>query len=192
MTYAAIKFMHILSVVLMSAPFYNLMIVNERALMGKSPFAVDVYMENLINRAARRCFIYQFTALLTGLLLMPAGGMPISAIFESKVLITKLVLLLTLTSLLSVVHFHAHKGIGRLFAGVEGAEMPDEVARAILPLRKLRKKIAATCLFIVITIILLGIQAALGFTPWLNAIFIPLAGLFALRSFRSTVSYGWF
>ena len=54
MSYLAVKFTHILAVVLMSAPFYNLMIVNERALMGKAPGAVDRDMENRIKRAAGR------------------------------------------------------------------------------------------------------------------------------------------
>ena len=192
MSIMAVKFIHILSVVFMSAPFYNLMIVNERALLGKSPFVIDKYMERLLKGAVLRCFVYQFTALVTGILLITTAGMPLATMFEKKVLLLKLILLLTLTSLLSVVHFYIHGGIERLLEGVEGTEMPEDVAKGILPLRKLRKKIATVCLLLVITIILLGVQAAAGYNPWLSAIFIPLAALFALRSFGSTMRFGWF
>ncbi len=76
MAYNIIKFFHILSVVFMSAPLYNLIVVNERVLFGKAPFAVDRYFENIIKGAAIRCYVYQLSALVTGILLLPAGGAP--------------------------------------------------------------------------------------------------------------------
>jgi hypothetical protein len=41
MVYDATKFLHILAVVFMSAPLYNLIVVNERVGFGSAPFAVD-------------------------------------------------------------------------------------------------------------------------------------------------------
>ena len=41
MAYDAIKFIHVLAVVFMSAPLYNLIVVNERVRFGKAPLAVD-------------------------------------------------------------------------------------------------------------------------------------------------------
>ncbi len=52
MVYEALKFLHILSIVFMSAPLFNLIVVNERVGFCKAPFAVDRYFENIIKGAA--------------------------------------------------------------------------------------------------------------------------------------------
>ena len=59
--YEVIKFLHILTVVFMAAPLYNLIVVNERLRFGKAPTAVDRYFENLIKTNAVRCFVFQAT-----------------------------------------------------------------------------------------------------------------------------------
>src|SRR5690349_14175799 len=46
--YLAVKFLHILTVVFMAAPLYNLILVHERQRFGKAPFAVDRYFENVV------------------------------------------------------------------------------------------------------------------------------------------------
>jgi hypothetical protein len=59
--YDALKFLHILSFVFMSIPLFNLIVVNERATMwgGRGVvYATDRYMENIIRRSAKRCFIF--------------------------------------------------------------------------------------------------------------------------------------
>ena len=53
--YDAVKFAHILTVVFMAAPLYNLIVVNERLRFGKAPYPVDRYFENLIKTNAVRC-----------------------------------------------------------------------------------------------------------------------------------------
>jgi hypothetical protein len=50
--YDGVIFLHIVAVVFMSAPLYNLIVVNERLRFGKAPYAVDRYFENLIKSAA--------------------------------------------------------------------------------------------------------------------------------------------
>src|SRR4030065_2889022 len=58
MVYNIIKFFHILSVVFMSTPLYNLIVVNERVLFGNPPLAVDTDVEDIIKEVARRCYDY--------------------------------------------------------------------------------------------------------------------------------------
>src|SRR3990167_8490752 len=99
--YAVLKFLHILTVVFMAAPLYSLIIVNERALFSPHMvYAVDRYMETMIGKNALRCYVFQLTALLTGLWLMWTLGWS-----WNTVLVLKLLLLFALMALLSIVHF---------------------------------------------------------------------------------------
>ncbi len=191
MVYDAIKFLHILAVVFMSAPLYNLIVVNERVGFGKAPFPVDRYFENIIKGAAVRCYIYQLTALATGLLLLPLAGLPWSSLFENGILLVKLLLLLALMSLLSVVHFRIQPAIEKLLSQVKGDEIPKEIAERIAPLRISRKRLAALCLFIVIIVVLLGLQVFARFGFPLTALFIVLAALFSWRVYRTPIRFGW-
>ncbi len=99
MAYNIMKFLHILAVVFMAVPLYNLIVVHERRRIGKAPFAVDRYFENIIKGAAIRCYVYQFTALFSGILLIPLGGLPWSDLIENPILLAKLLLLLLLIRL---------------------------------------------------------------------------------------------
>jgi hypothetical protein len=191
MVYDAFKFLHILAVVFMSAPLYNLIVVNERVGFGKAPFAVDRYFENIIKGAAVRCYVYQLTALLTGILLVPLAGLPWGSLLENTIILIKLLLLLALISLLSVVHFRIQPAIENLLSQVNGDEIPKAIADQIVPLRTRRKRLAAICLFIVITTVLLGLQMFERFGFPITAILIVLAALFSWRVFRTPVSFGW-
>ena len=65
--YNIAKFLHVISFVFMSIPLFNLIIVNERALMGPSlNYGTDRYFENIIQRGAIRCFVFQWTVLISG------------------------------------------------------------------------------------------------------------------------------
>ncbi len=191
MLYEALKFIHILSVVFMSAPLYNLIVVNERVGFGKAPFAVDRYFENIIKGAAVRCYVYQLTALATGLLLLPLADLPWSSLFENRILLVKLLLLLALMSLLSVVHFRIQPAIEKLLSQVTGDEIPKEIAERVVPLRVSRKRLAALCLFLVIVIVLLGLQVFERFGFPLTVILIVVAALFSWRVYRTPVRFGW-
>jgi hypothetical protein len=191
MVYDAMKFLHILAVVFMSAPLYNLIVVNERVRFGSAPFAVDRYFENIIKGAAVRCYVYQLTALVTGLLLLPLAGLPWDSLFENGMLLVKLLLLLALMSLLSVVHFRIQPAIEKLLSQVKEDEIPKEIAERIAPLRMSRKRLAALCLFIVIIIVLLGIQVFARFGFPLTALLIVLAALFSWRVYRTPIRFGW-
>lgn len=191
MIYDAVKFLHILSVIFMSAPLYNLIVVNERVLFGKAPFAVDRYFENIIKGSAARCYVYQLTALATGVLLLPLSGLSFTALFENPVLFSKLLLLFVLTALLSVVHFRIQPAIESLLGCVKGDEIPADISGEITPLRIRRKRLAALCLFIVITVVLLGLQVYGRFGLPLNALLIMLAVLFSYRVYSTPVRLGW-
>lgn len=191
MAHDVLKFLHILSVVFMSAPLYNLIVVNERVRFGKAPFAVDRYFENIIRGASTRCYVYQLTALVTGVLLVTIGGFPLTYLLENRVLLAKVVLLFALMALLSIVHFRLQPAIDRILGGVEGDMLPPEAAAQVLPLRTGRKRLAALCLFMVIAIVLLGLQVHGSYGVPLNALLFALAALFSFRVYRTPIRFGW-
>src|SRR3970282_1693627 len=102
MMYEVMKFLHVLTVVFMAAPLYNLIVVNERAKFGKAHIQVDRDFESLIRGKAPPCYVCEVTALVTGVLLVGLGGSLVSLV-TNWVLLAKLILLLVLTGLLSVV-----------------------------------------------------------------------------------------
>ncbi len=189
--YQLLKFLHILTVVFMAAPLYNLIVVNERVRFGKAHLQVDQYFENLIRGNSIRCYIFQLTALVTGLLLVGLGGSGLS-LFTNWVLLAKLLLLLAVMGLLSVVTFSIQPGIDRLLAQAQGDEtIPQPVAAQIAPLRLRRKRLASVCLFLVITTVLLGLQVFTPFGAALTILLIVLAALFAWRVYKTPIFYGW-
>lgn len=189
--YQLLKFLHILTVVFMAAPLYNLIVVNERVRFGKAHLQVDQYFENLIRGNSIRCYIFQLTALVTGLLLVGLGGSGLS-LFTNWVLLAKLLLLLALMGLLSVVTFSIQPRIDRLLAQAQGDEtIPQPVAAQIAPLRLRRKRLASVCLFLVITTVLLGLQVFTPFGAALTILLIVLAALFAWRVYKTPIFYGW-
>lgn len=190
--YHAMRFLHVLTVVFMAAPLYNLIVVNERVRFGQAPFAVDRYFENIIKAAALRCYVYQLTALVTGLLLLPLAGMEWSALWENPALLAKFILLLVLMGLLSVVHFHLQPAIEKLLGQVTGEAIPPELAQQITPWRLRRKRLAAVCLWTVIALVLLGLQVNQPFGPAGTAALLLLAALFAWRVYKTPVRFGWF
>jgi hypothetical protein len=187
----AMRFLHVLAVVFMSAPLYSLIVVNERLRFGKAPYAVDRYFENLIKTNAIRCFVFQGTALVTGVLLVVLSGASLAELFTNAVLLAKLVLLLTLTGLLSYVHFGIQPRIEALLNKVDGEEISPDVAAELRPWRSRRKKLAGFCLFFVILLVLLGLQVFGLFGALLNGLLVVLAALFSWRVYKSTIPYGW-
>jgi hypothetical protein len=175
----------------MAAPLYNLIVVHERRRIGKAPFVVDRYFENIIKGAAIRCYVYQFTALITGLLLLPLGGFLWSDLIGNPILLLKLILLLALIGLLSVVHFRLQPAIDVLLNEVKRDTIPEDISKQIAPIRLRRTRLATVCLFIVMTIVLLGLQITSQFGLLATGILILIAGLFSWRVYRTGVRTGW-
>lgn len=194
MIYDVFKLLHIICFVFMSVPLFNLIIVNERALMGASfIYHVDRYMENIIRRGAIRCFVFQFTVLTTGILLLIFGPLGIKAMWQNWVLLAKTILLFTLMGLLSYVHFSLQPKIEMFLANLSAeSSIPEGLMAKLKPYRLRRKKLATFCLFLVITIIILGLQVYGAFNPFLNMALISSAGLFALKANRTLIRFGWF
>ncbi len=191
--YDIVRLLHILGIVFMSVPLFNLIVVNERAQLGTAfNYHTDRYMENIIRRGAARCFVFQTTVLITGVLLLFLGPLGISTLWTSWIVLAKTFLLLTLMALLSYVHFGLQPRIEALLAGI-GSEttVPGDFAAQLKPYRVRRKRVATLCLFLVITAIILGLQVYGTFSPYLTLLLIALAGVFALRVNKTLIRFGW-
>ena len=192
--YSVLRFLHVLGFVFMAIPLFNLIVVNERALLGV-PFQyhADRYMENIIRRGALRCFVFQGTVLASGVLMLAVGPLGIGALWGNWVLLAKTLLLLTLMALLSYVHFGLQPRIEAILAGVRvDAAPPADLPAKLKPYRVRRKRLATLCLFLVITTIVLGLQVYGRFSAGLTTALILLAGLFAWRANRTLLRLGWF
>lgn len=191
--YQLVKFWHIMSFVFMSIPLFNLIVVNERAQMGaKFVYATDRYFENIIRRGAVRCFVFQASVFVSGVLLLVVGPSGIAALLTNGILLTKTVLLVVLTGVLTYVHLVLQPKIEALMSTIDGdSAIPDDFGAQLKPYRVRRKQLATICLFLVITIIILGLQVYGRFSNVLTMTLIALAGLFAWRVNRSLIKFGW-
>ena len=191
--YAVLRFLHVLSFVFMAIPLFNLIVVNERTLLGV-PFQyhADRYMENIIRRGAIRCFVFQGTVLASGVLMLIAGPLGMAALWGNWVLLVKLLLLVTLMALLSYVHLGLQPRIEALLGSVTAdVAAPADLPARLKPYRVRRKRLATLCLFLVITTIVLGMQVYVRFSAGLTITLIALAALFAWRANRTLLRFGW-
>lgn len=182
-----------MSFVFMSVPLFNLIVVNERALFGpKFNYYVDRYMENIIQHGAYRCFVFQSTVLITGVLLLILRPLGIEALWMNWIVFIKTILLFVLMGLLSYVHFRMQPRIEALIANIgPDSEVPDDLNSQLKPHRVLRKRLATFCLFTVVTIIILGLQVYGAYSPVLTIALIVLAGLFAWKANKTLIRFGW-
>jgi uncharacterized membrane protein len=188
-----VRFVHVISFVFMSIPLFNLIVVNERAALNL-PFNyhVDRYMENIIRKGATRCFSFQATVFISGLLLLAFGSLGFDALWTNWVVVAKAGLLVVLMVLLSYVHFRLQPRIDSLLVNLTAdSAVPQELVSSVKPLRVRRKNLATLCLFLVITEIILGLQVYSTISPLLTVTLIVLAGLFALRVNKTLIRFGW-
>lgn len=191
--YDLLKFIHVISFVFMSVPLFNLIVVNERALLGSSfHYYADRYMENIIKHGASRCFVFQSSVLLSGILLLIIGPLGIDALWTNWILLLKIILLITLSGMLSLIHFKVQPKIESLLADLTpNSTIPENLMASLKPYRVLRKRMATFCLFIVMTIIILGLQIYGTFNPILTITLIAAAGLFSWRVNKTLIQFGW-
>ena len=182
---------HFLGVFLMAAPFYSLVVVNERAKFGGPPgYNTDRYMEQMITNQAIRCFAILAVVLVTGLILTINFGW--AALILNWVLLLKWLLLVALVSLLSYVHFGIQPKINTLLASLKQGEiLADDKKPILMGYRMRRKRLAGICLFMVLTALILGIRLINPLNGIIVLVLIALAGLFAWRVFKTGVRYGW-
>ena len=191
--YQIFKLWHIISFMFMSIPLFNLIVVNERSMMSSTfNFGTDRYMENIIRHGAVRCYVFQLSVFISGILLLIFGQWGIQALWTNYILLAKTIILFTLMGLLSYVHFSLQPKIESFFIEITAeTKVPDNFLASVKPFRVLRKRLATVCLFLVLTTIILGMQVYAPFTLILNLILIGLAGLFAWRVNKTLILFGW-
>lgn len=190
---ALLLFVHLLSTLFMAAPLYMLIVVNERVRFGAPlGYYTDRYMENIIRNNAVRCFVFQGTMAASGLGLVYVTGRSWSALVTEPTLAIKWVALVILVGLLSYVHFSLQPRIEALMAQVKPDSPPPQgLAPQIGSLRLRRKRLAGTCLFLVLAALIMGLRATFGYNPYLALAFVVVAALYAWRAYRKPVPLGW-
>ena len=187
---AAMMLLHLIATLFMAAPLYALISVNERARFIVPPnYNTDRYLENLIKRQPIRCYAYLAVLFITGILLTWARGW----IWLDWALIAKLVASTTMGFLLSYVHFNIQPHIEAVLDKLKpGEEVSAEDRTTLMFWRRRRKRLAGICLFLVLTALIMGVRVTWGYAPWLAAVFVVGAALFAWRVYRTPVRLGWF
>lgn len=187
-----LKVIHILTAILMAWPFYALVAVNQRIRLG-SPLGdrTDTYMENIIKNRTIPCFVFQGTVLVTGLALVLLRGLGLDTLIANPVLGLKFLLLLVIVGLLTYVHTSLQPRIDALFVQAGGNPVPQEIAQQIGALRLRRKRIASMCMFVVLTVAMLGVQVWAPFPVWLTIALTVAIGIFTWRAYSSVTPYGW-
>ncbi len=182
---------HVITAVLMAWPFYALVAVNQRARLGP-PLGdrVDLYMENLIKNRSIPCYVFQATVLVTGLALIFLHGDGLGALLTYPVLGLKFLFLLLIAAALSRVYFGLQPQIDRLFAE-GGSPVSAQIAPQLSRLRLARKQTATFCMFLVLTNVVLGLQAWTPFPAWLTLLLVAAIALFTWRAYSSVTPYGW-
>ena len=188
---SVLRVVHIVTAVLMAWPFYALVTVNNRARLGP-PLGdrVDVYMETMIKNRTVPCYVFQATALISGIVLILLRGAGLGVLATNLVLGTKFVLLQLIGALLTYIFLVVQPAIDRLFAGA-GSPVPKEVAVQIQAWRLRRKRIASLCLFSVLTAAMLGVQVWAAFPGWLTLVLLAAIAGFSWRAYSSITPYGW-
>ncbi|MFC2021673.1 hypothetical protein ACFLTR_00435 [Chloroflexota bacterium] len=188
--YIVVLLFHLIATLFMAAPLYALLAVGERGRFTIPPnYNTDRYLENILKNQPIRCYAYLAVILVTGILLTWARGW----MWADWALITKLVAFALLAGLLSYVHFTIQPHIESILTGWKpGEEISPEKRTTFLAWRGRRKRLAGICLFLVLTSLIMGLRVTLGYAPWLAAVFVVAAALFAWRVYRTPVRFGWF
>ena len=149
-------------------------------------------MENIIRHGAIRCFVFQTTVFISGILLLIFGSLKIETFWMNWVMATKTTILFVLMGLLSYVHFKLQPKIEILLSTINSnTKISDNFSAQLKPFRVLRKRLATICLFWVITTIILGLQVYAPFPIEWNLILIGCAVLFAYRANKTLILFGW-
>ncbi len=192
MLLSLLRLLHVVNALLMAWPFYALVIVNQRALLGP-PLGdrADLYLERIVKNRTLPCYVFQGTALVSGLALIFARGRGLGALFQEPLLGLKVLFLLTISATLTYVHTRLQPTIDAL-VGDGRAPLAEAEAFHLRALRHRRKRAASSCLFLVLTNVILGVQAWSPFPLWLTALLLAAAALFVWRAATSAIPYGWF
>jgi len=187
-----LRVVHVVTAVLMAWPYYALVIVNQRAALGP-PLGdrADVYMEQTIKNRVNSCFVFQATAMVSGLWLVYRFGGGFGDLLDNSRLGAKFLLLVLIAGMLTYVHLRVQPRLDALFAEHQSDPGRTDVAERIASLRVYRKKFASVCLFCVLTMVMLGVQTWTPFAAWLTWAMLAAIAAFTYRTYRSGSPYGW-
>ncbi len=191
--YDLIRFFHVISFVFMCVLLFNLIVANERILLGISfNYDADSHMEGIIKNGVKWCYINQAITLVTGILLLVFGDLGIEALWTDWIVLSKTIILFVLMGTISYVQFKLQPKIESFLTVLStGKEIPDSSIIKLKPYRVLRKWITSFYFFLVISAIVLGIQVYATFNPVLTIILIGLSGLFSLIADKIFIRFGW-
>lgn len=185
---SAVRILHVVAAIFMAAPLYLLIVVNERARFGKAIEAqMDGYMERIVVGQPVRCHVFLGTLILTGVAFLLLTGQGWEPLLRNWMVTTKVILTFVVIAILTYVHTTIQPQIMALVS----RSGQEDVAARVWALRRHRKRFTATCLFLVIVIVLLGVRLVVPYSPALLALFVVLAALFAWRAFNVPVPYGF-
>ncbi len=189
---SVLQVVHIITAILMAWPIYALVTVNQRARLGP-PLGdrVDVFVENIIKNRTIPCFVFQATALISGLALIVLRGSDMSVLFTNPIMASKFFPLLFIIVLLAYIHMNIQPRIDALFSKAGEGPVPPAIAAQINTLRLQRKRIASVCMFVVLVVSMLGVQVWAPFPVWLTVVLIIAIAAFTRRTYTSTTPYGW-
>lgn len=187
-----LRVVHILTAILMAWPAYALVAVNQRGRLGP-PLGdrADLYMENIIKNRVVPCYVFQATALVTGLALVFTRGPGLEALVTNWVLGLKFLLLVAIGGLLSAVTFYFQPRIDALFAKKGEGKIAEADAAQIRTLRTRRKQLSSLCLFCVLTAAMLGVQVGAPFPLWLTGVLLIAIAAFTWRAYSTVTAWGW-
>lgn len=183
--------MHVASALFMAAPLYMLIIVNERARLG-APLGLphDAYLENIIRRQPVRCYAYLAVLAVSGIALATSSAGPEGLLVPS--VLAKLAATVALFVILSYVHLGLQPRIDAELASLApGAPASEDAKRVVPALRLRRKRLAATCLFLVLVAVAFGVRLLVALSPLATAVVLVAALALAWRAYRTGVRYGY-
>ncbi len=191
-TYQLLLVLHIIIVVLMAAPYYNLVLVSERAAFGRGHLDVDRFFDGVIEAILFRCYFVQWSALILGVALVLASPvLDIGDVFTNWRLLVKLLAWVAIMGVHNYIYLLIQPDIVTHVAACKSEVMDPETAAKVAPLRKRRKQGAATCLFLVLVAVIMGPQILAHF-PWeITAALILIAFLFTWTVYRTGARFGW-
>ncbi len=191
--YDLIRFFHVISFVFMCVLLFNLIVANERVMLGISfNYDADRHIEKIIHSGVYWCYINQLTILITGVLLLVFGDIGIKALWTDWIILSKTIILFILMGTISFVQFKLQPKIESFLTALStGSELSDNFILQLKPYRVMRKWMTSFYLFLVIAAIVLGIQVYATFNPVLTIILIGLAGLFSIKADKILIRFGW-
>ena len=191
--YDLIRFFHVISFVFMCVLLFNLIVANERVMLGISfNYDADRHIEKIIHSGVYWCYINQLTILITGILLLVFGDIGIKALWTDWIILSKTIIIFILMGTISFVQFILQPKIESFLTALStGSELSDNFILQLKPYRVMRKWMTSFYLFLVIAAIVLGIQVNATFNPLLTIILIGLAGLFSIKADKILIRFGW-